>query len=130
MRLDALPPAQHAAALTREGEHYLSEGLLLEAEHQFQSALALDSGNAAAHAGIAEVRQRGGDEEAARREAQASIKLKPSSPAYVVLARVDLAASQTSAAESDIQQALTLDPANTIARTLQQTIRNREQKTP
>ncbi len=130
MRLDSLPPAQHAAALTKEGEHYLAEGLILEAEHEFQSALAIDSGNADAHAGIAEVRQRGGDEDAARREAQASIKLKPSSPAYVVLARVDLATSQTSAAESDIQQALTLDPANTIARTLQQTIRNREQKTP
>ncbi len=130
MRLDALPPAQHAAALTKDGEQYLAQGLILEAEHEFQSALALDSGNAAAHAGIAEVRQRGGDAEAARREAQASIKLKPSSPAYVVLARVDLAASQTSAAEADIQQALTLDPSNTSARTLQQTIRNREQKTP
>ncbi len=130
MRLDALPPAQRAAALTHEGQHYLSEGLILEAEHEFQSALSLDSGNADAHAGIAEVRQRGGDEDAARREAQASIKLRPTSPAYVVLARVDLAASQTAAAESDIQQALTLDPQNTIAHTLQQTIRNREQKTP
>ena len=120
-------PAQHAAALTKEGQQYLTDGLILEAEHEFETALALDSNNAAAHAGLAEVRERGGDEEAARREAQASIKLKPSSPAYVVLARVDLSASQPSAAASDIQQALALDPSNASARTLQQTIQNRQQ---
>jgi tetratricopeptide (TPR) repeat protein len=130
MRLDAMPPAQHAAALTKDGQQYLTDGLILEAEHEFQSALALDSSNAAAHAGLAEVRERGGDEAAARREAQASIKLKPSSPAYVVLARVDLSASQPSAAASDIQQALALDPSNASARTLQQTIQNRQQKAP
>jgi tetratricopeptide (TPR) repeat protein len=127
MRLDAMPPAPHAAALTKDGEQYLSEGLMLEAEREFQSALALDSSNAAAHEGLAEVRERGGDEAAARLEAQASIKLKPSSPAYVVLARVDLASSQPGAAASDIQQALALDPANASARTLQQSIQNRQQ---
>ena len=128
MRLDAMPPAEHASALTREGQQYLAEGLLLEAEREFQSALAVDSGNAAAHAGLADVRERGGDQDAARREAQASLKLKPTSPAYVVLARVDLASSQTGAAAADIQQALALDPTNTSARTLQQTIQAREQK--
>ena len=128
MRLDAMPPAQRAAALTKEGQQYLTDGLILEAEHQFQAALALDSSSAAAHAGLAEVRERGGDEEAARREAQASIKIKPSSPAYVVLARVDLSASQPLAAASDIQQALALDPSNASARTLQQTIQSHQQK--
>ncbi len=130
MRLDGMAPGPHAAALTKDGQQYLSEGLYLEAEREFQSALTLDSGNAAAHAGLAEVKERGGDTEAARREAQASIQLRPTSPAYVVLARIDLAASQPSAAATDIQQALTLDPSNTTARTLQQTIHNREQKTP
>jgi tetratricopeptide (TPR) repeat protein len=100
----------------------------LEAERQFQAALALDNDNAAAHEGLAEVRERDGDDQAARREAQASIKLKPSPPAYIVLARIDLAASQTTAAASEVQQALALDPANATARTLKQTIQNREQK--
>jgi Tfp pilus assembly protein PilF len=114
--------------LTHEGERYLSEGLLLEAEREFQAALALDNDNAAAHEGLAEVRERDGDDVAARREAQASIKLKPSPPAYIVLARIDLAASQTTAAAAEVQQALALDPANATARTLKQTIQNREQK--
>jgi tetratricopeptide (TPR) repeat protein len=128
MRLDAMPPAQHAAELTKEGQRYLTEGLILEAEREFQGALALDSGNAAAHAGLAEVRERSGEGEAARREAQASIKLKPSSPAYIVLAHLDLASNQPGAAASDVQQALALDPSNATARTLQQTIQNRVQR--
>ena len=130
MRLDAMPPAAHAAELTKEGQRYLGEGLILEAEREFQAALTLDSSNAAAHAGLAEVRERDGDDNAARSEAQASIKLRPSSPAYVVLARVDLAANQPSVAAADVQQALALDPANASARTLQQTIQSRQQKTP
>jgi uncharacterized protein HemY len=73
---------------------------------------------------------RDGDNDAARREALASIKLKPTPPAYIVLARLDLEASQTSAAASEVQQALTLDPSNAAARTLQQTIQSREQKAP
>jgi tetratricopeptide (TPR) repeat protein len=128
LRLNAMPPKAHAAELTKEGERYLGDGLLLEAERQFQAALALDNDNAAAHEGLAEVRERDGDDQAARREAQASIKLKPSPPAYIVLARIDLAASQTTAAASEVQQALALDPANATARTLKQTIQNREQK--
>jgi len=128
LRLEAMPPAAHAAELTHEGERYLSEGLLLEAEREFQAALALDNQNAAAHAGLAEVRERDGDDQAARREAEASIKLKPSSPAYLVLAQIDLAESQTGAAATEVQQALTLDPANATARSLKQTIQNREQK--
>ena len=130
VRLDAMPPAARAAEMTKEGSRYLGEGLILEAEREFQGALALDSANAAAHAGLADVRVRDGDNDAARREALASIKLKPTAPAYVVLARLDLAASQTNAAASDIQQAVTLDPSNTAARTLQQTIKTREQKAP
>lgn len=129
MRLDAMPPAAHAAQLTTDGDRYLNEGLILEAEREFQAALALDSNNASAHAGLAEVRERDGDDQAARQEAETSIKLKPSSPAYIVLARLDLASSQTSAAANEVQQALTLDPSNATARTLKQTIQNREQKT-
>jgi tetratricopeptide (TPR) repeat protein len=128
VRLDAMPPAAHAAELTRLGNQYLGQGLILEAEREFQAALALDPANAAAHAGLAEVRERDGDDQIARQEAQASIKIKPNSPAYIVLARLDLAASQNGAAASDVQQALTLDPANIAARTLKQTIQSREQK--
>jgi tetratricopeptide (TPR) repeat protein len=125
MRLDAMPPAQHAAALTREGQQYLAEGLILEAERQFQAALALDGNNAAAYAGLADVRTRSGDETAARREAEASIQLKPNAAAYIVLARLDLAASQLRAAAADIQQAIALEPANAVAKNLQQTIQDR-----
>jgi len=128
MRLDAMPPAAHAAALTSEGVQYLANGLILEAERQFQAALALDSSNANAHAGLGEVRERDGDNDAARREAQASVKLKPNALAYIVLAQLDLAAKQLPAAASEVQQAIALDPSDTVARTLQQTIQARQQR--
>jgi tetratricopeptide (TPR) repeat protein len=128
VRLDAMTPAVHAAELTSEGRRYLGEGLILEAEREFQAALALDNANAAAHAGLAEVRERDGDDQIARQEALASVKIKPNATAYIVLARLDMAASQNRAAANEVQQALALDPGNTTARTLQQTIQSREQK--
>ncbi len=130
MRLASLPPAQRAAALTREGQHYLDQGLLLEAEREFQLALSADSGNAAAHTGLAEVRARNGDASQARQEAQTAIKLQPSAAAYIVLAKLDMTANQNSTAAADIDHALALEPANTAARGMKQALAAKAQATP
>jgi tetratricopeptide (TPR) repeat protein len=130
MRLASLPPAQRAAALAKEGQRYLDQGLLLEAEREFQLALAADSGNPAAHTGLAEVRARNGDANQARQEAQTSIKLQPSAAAYIVLARLDMTANQNSSAAADIDHALALDPANTAARGMKQALAAKSQATP
>ena len=52
-RLASLPPPQRAAALNTAGTRFYSQGLILEAEREFQAALEADSGNANAHAGLA-----------------------------------------------------------------------------
>ncbi len=130
MRLSSLPPAKHAAVLTDEGTRYFYQGLMLEAEREFQAALQIDSGNAGAHAGLAMVRERGGDAGTARQEAQESLKLEPNTPAYMVLARLDLAANQLPDAASAVSRALQLEPQNSAARRLRQQLEAKGQQIP
>jgi tetratricopeptide (TPR) repeat protein len=120
--LAALPPAKQAAALTKSGNAYLGRGLMLEAEREFQLALAASGDDADAHAGLAEVRRRNGDNAQARTEAQASIKLHPNAAAWLTLARLDRTEHQLPAASEDISHALEIDPRNSDARGLQQSL--------
>ncbi len=115
-RLAALSPQKRAQALCTQAKGYLDRGLLLEAERLYQSALAADGKNAEAYAGLAQVRERSGDTNAARKEAQASLDLAPSATAYLVLARLDFAARQLDAANTEAGNALKLDPANPSAK--------------
>lgn len=120
--LATLPPAEQATTLAKEGRSYLGRGLMLEAERQFQLALAADQNNSDAHAGLAEVRRRNGDDAQARAEAQSSLKLRPNAAAWLTLARLDRTARQLPAARDDVSHALQLEPANSDARGLQQAL--------
>ncbi len=126
MRLASMPPDQRAAALVKDGDQFFQRGLVLEAEREYRDALAADSSSAPAHAGLAAVRERDGDPDAARQEAQASIQLQPNVPAYLVLARLDLQANQLVAAASDVGNALKVDPANANARGMKLALDRRE----
>ncbi len=130
MRLATLPPAKHAAALAEAGTHFLYQGLILEAEREFQAALQIDSGNASAHAGMAMVRERESDADTARTEAEASLKLQPNVAAYLVLARLDMALNQNSAAAGELSRALQMEPENSVARGLRQQLEARGQQVP
>ena len=118
-RLAALPAPERAQKLCVEAREYLNRGLLLEAERLYQSAVAADGGSAEAHAGLAEVRQRSGDTDAARKEADAALQLSPSAQAYLVLARLDLAAGHLTEASDETGQALRLEPSNRAAKELE-----------
>ncbi len=120
--LATLPPAEQAAILAKEGRTYLGRGLMLEAEREFQLALAASQNNADAHAGLAEVRRRNGDDAQARAEAQSSLKLQPNAAAWLTLARLDRTARQLPAARDDVSRALQLEPANSDAHGLQQAL--------
>lgn len=128
MRLASMPPQERAEALVKEGDQFFQRGLVLEAEREYREALAADSSSALAHAGLAAVRERDGDPDAARREAQASIQLKPNVPAYLVLARLDLQANQLSAAAGDVGGALRVDPANANAKGMKLALERRGQQ--
>lgn len=118
----ALPPDRRAATLTEQGMIYMDKGLVLQAEHEFRTALRANSSNAEAHAGLAEVNEKTGNAAGARKEAHASLNLKPNVTAYLVLARLDLAAKQTASASRNVESALRLQPENAAALNLKRRI--------
>lgn len=115
-RLAALTPQQRAQTLSTQAREYLSRGLLLESERLYQQAIATDSRSETAHEGLAEVRERTGDSAGARKEAQAALELQPSADAYLVLARLDLAANQFEQAGHNADEALKLNPNSAAAK--------------
>jgi tetratricopeptide (TPR) repeat protein len=129
-RLSTLPPQKHAAAQTEAGMRFFNQGLILEAEREFQAALETESDNADAHAGLALVREHEGDIKEARLQAAESLKTQPNVTAYLILARLDLQANQKPAAAADVSSALKLEPQNAAARGIKQQIEGKGQPVP
>ena len=121
-RLSALAPRERAQELSGQANDYLDRGLLLEAERLYQAAVAADPKLAAAHAGLAEIRERTGDTQAARKEAVKSLELLPSVDAYLVLVRLDLAANHLYEAKQNVAAALEIDPQSKPALELRREI--------
>jgi len=129
-RLATLPPAERTAEDVQLGRDYLSQGLLPEAEGQFNAALATDPRSAAAHAGLAQVREMSGQPEQARKEARMSLQIQANAGAWVVLGRLDYAANQLDLSSGDVIQALQLEPTNAGALALRQALQQHGQKVP
>jgi tetratricopeptide (TPR) repeat protein len=129
-RLATLPRAEQAAQYTQLGHDYLAQGLIPEAEQQFQAAIAADASSAVAHAGLAQVRERSGSANDARAEAQASLLLHPNVPAYLVLARLDLQANELASSATNVGKALQLEPKDTAAQGMRQALQLRGQTLP
>jgi len=130
LRMAALPPAEQATQYTQLGQDYLAQGLIPEAEKEFQSAIATEPTNAAAHAGLAQVRERSGNIEGARREAQASLQLHPGVAAYLVLARIELQANNLTESANNVGKALKLEPGNGAVQGMRQALQARGQNLP
>ena len=121
-RLAALTPHDRAQRLCTQAKSFLDRGLLLEAERLYQDAVAADSASGQAHAGLAEVRERSGDADGARKEAHEALELGPSADAYLVLAQLDFTAGSLDAANTEAGDALKLEPANRVAQDLKRQI--------
>jgi tetratricopeptide (TPR) repeat protein/TolB-like protein len=121
-RLEALSPHARAQKLAAQAKDYLDRGLLLEAERLYQTAVAADSSVAEVHAGLAQVRERSGDAEAARKEATRSLELMPSADAYLVLGRLNLAAGHLDDARKNDDSALKIDANSKPAQDLRRQI--------
>jgi tetratricopeptide (TPR) repeat protein len=130
IRLASLAPAEQAAQYIQSGQDYLSQGLLPEAEQEFQLALVADPRSALAHAGLAQVREQSSTADEARAEAQASLNLHPNAAAYLVLARIDLREDKLPASASNVANALRIDPANPAAQGMKQALQSRGQVLP
>jgi tetratricopeptide (TPR) repeat protein len=126
-RMATLPPAEQAAQYTQLGHEYLAQGLVPEAEQEFDAAIAADASSAEAHAGLAQVRERSGSAADARAEAQTSLNLHPNVAAYLVLARLDLQANQITSSAANVNKALQLDPKDTAALGMRQALQTRGQ---
>jgi tetratricopeptide (TPR) repeat protein len=129
-RMATMTPQKHAAAHTEAGMRFFNQGLILEAEREFQAALEAQSENADAHAGLALVREHEGDTKEARLQATESLKTQPNITAYLVLARLDLQANQKPAAAADVSSALKLEPQNSAARSIKQQLESKGQPVP
>jgi tetratricopeptide (TPR) repeat protein len=130
LRMASLTPAERASEYTRLGSDYLAQGLLPEAEVQFQAALTADSNSAAAHAGLAQIREASGSPTQARDEAKTSLILKPNVAAFLVLARLDLADKDLAASAADLAKALQLEPKNSAALGMRLALQQRGQAVP
>ncbi len=130
LQMATLPPAEQAVRYSQLGVGYLAQGLIPEAEQEFHSALTADPKNAAAHAGIAQVRERSSSTDDARTEAQASLKLAPNVAAYLVLARLELQANNLTSSAEDVSNALHLEPANSAALGMKAALQARGQSVP
>ena len=75
---------------------------------------------------MAEVRERVGDNNAARKEAQRALELAPSADAYLVLGRLDLAENHLAEARSEAENALKLSPASPAAQELMRQVAARD----
>jgi tetratricopeptide (TPR) repeat protein len=130
VRMATLPPAEQATQYVKLGHDYMAEGLIPEAEQEFQSALAAEPNNAAAHAGLAQIREQSGNPADARTEAQRSLKIQPNVEAWLVLGRLDLQANNLPACASNVGNALRLDPKNSAALGMKQALATRGQNLP
>ncbi len=124
------PPAKRLSTLVGSANEYLSKGLLVEAEREYNRALALDPGLAEAYAGLARIRERTGDRDAARQLASRSLALHDNPQGHLVLARLALLTNQVPVAASEVAAALRLDNTSTEARGLRLAVAARGGQVP
>ncbi len=127
MKLDA---RSHAAYHLQHGHDLLGKGFPAEAEKELREAVELDGGNALAHANLADALDRNHDAAGAHAESDAALRLTPSAPVYVVLARINLRDNNRVGAAELVNRALQLDPNNTEARALKEKMESKAATMP
>ncbi len=128
IKLRSMPAAARAKLLCQQGTQYVNDGLLLEAERQFQLAVASDPTSATGYAGLAEVHEYAGSTKMAQQEANKSLQEKPNVAAYLVLARIALAEHSYPTAQQNVEQALRIDPNSSAAKGISQAIQAQQVK--
>ncbi len=114
--VDRADPAERATLHNQRARDFLASGNSNEAVSQFREALIHEPSDPEALSGIARaflLQQKFAE---AHYQAMAALRVKPSSEAYLVLARVYLHDNDITAAEREVQNALILEPNNEEAR--------------
>jgi tetratricopeptide (TPR) repeat protein len=118
LRLSKTDPHTHAAFHAERGHQLLESGFVGEAEREFREAVMLDPTNIPSHAGLARVLLQNGDANAARAEADATLRLGDSAEALLVLAQLALNENRADQAQQNVDRALALEPNNPAAQAL------------
>ncbi len=105
-------------AFVRKGRQELSAGRLDTAEAAFRAALAVDSGDASAHRGLADIARRKNKFDDAVKELQAALSRRDSAVDHVSLARVYIEQKKTDLARTELERALKLAPNYSEAKQL------------
>jgi Tfp pilus assembly protein PilF len=115
-------PRVHARFQVELGKELLAHGFTAEAEAEFHHALEVDPSSTAPVTALAEVYEARGDARQARAQAEASLRLRESAEAYVVLARLDLSENRMESAAQNLNRALQLEPGNLAGQDLKRTL--------
>lgn len=115
-------PRTHARFHLELGKELLAHGFSTEAEAEFRHAAAVDPSSTASLAALAEVYDARGNAREARIQAEASLRIRESAEAYLILARLDLRENRMEAATQNITRALQLEPGNPTGQDLQRTL--------
>jgi tetratricopeptide (TPR) repeat protein len=121
-RLAKTDPITHAQFHTDRGHQLLNQGFRSEAEAEFREAIALNSSNPEAHAGLASVLEAENNPTGARSEAEEALRLRQFPEPLLVLARLDLRDNRAEAAAENVAQALRLEPSNASALALKRAV--------
>ncbi len=115
-------PRAHARFHVELGKELLAHGFSTEADAEFRHAAAVDPSSPAPLAALAEVFEARGDAAKARAQAEASLRIRESAEAYLVLARLDLRENRMETAAQNINRALQLEPGNSAGLDLKRTL--------
>jgi tetratricopeptide (TPR) repeat protein len=129
-RLAKLDVRSHAAYHTQHGRGLLVKGFPAQAVKELREAVALDAGNALAHADLADALDLNHDAAGARAESDAALRLTPSAQVYLVLARINLRDNNRDGAAGLVNRALQLDPSNAEALALKQKMESKADTLP
>ena len=115
-------PRSHARFHVELGKELLAHGFTTEAESEFHHAAAVDPSSTAPLTALADDYDARGDAREARAQAEAALRIRESSEAYLILARLDLRENRMDAAAQNINRALQLEPGNPAGQDLKRTL--------
>jgi Flp pilus assembly protein TadD len=117
-RLQGEPAECHAEAHMVRGRELFASDRAREAEREFAEAVLLKPQDSNAHMALAEAYEAQGRHREAASELETALRLRPSVPAHLLLARVYVSLKQAEAARDHVRAALSLEPTNDEARRL------------
>jgi tetratricopeptide (TPR) repeat protein len=120
-------PHAHSRYHVELGKELLAHGFTTEAEAEFRHAALVDPSSPAPLAALAEDYNTRGDAREVRAQAEASLRIRESAAAYLILARLDLQENKNESASQNITRALQLEPGNPAGQELKRKLAEKAQ---